>query len=203
MKKISLYLIDDHKIFLQSFQAYILIQPDFDWLGSNVGETSAIEQVTELQPDVILLDFHLRSTNGLEILKSLRSAGYQGKIIFLSMTRDLQVRKEVRLFGADGFVSKDVDGNILLSGIQSLLDERIMYLELPKVIHPTHENIFQFTPQEELIAKMICKGVSSEDVAQKLFISIHTVHTHRRRILEKTNSDNFMQVCQKINYYFS
>lgn len=200
MKKISLYLIDDHKIFLQSFQAYILTQPDFDWFGSNEGEESAIQQVIQLNPDVVLLDFHLRTTNGLEVLKNLRSAGFKGKIIFLSMNRDLQIRKEVRFFGADGFVSKDVDGNILLSGILSLLDNKTEYLELPKGIQPTHDNLFHFTPQEELIAKMICRGISSEDVAKRLFISIHTVHTHRRRILEKTNSDNFMQVCQKINY---
>lgn len=203
MKKTSLYLIDDHKIFLQSFQAYILTQPAFDWYGSNEGEESAVRQIIQLDPDVVLLDFHLRVTNGIEVLKNLRSAGFRGKIIFLSMNRDLQVRKEVRSLGANGFVSKDVDGNILLSGIRNLLGGQVDYLELPKGIENNHENLFHFTPQEELIARMICKGVSSEEVAQKLFISIHTVHTHRRRILEKTNSDNFMQVCQKINYVIS
>lgn len=115
------------------------------------------------------------------------------------MNRDMQIRKQLRFFGANGFVSKDVDGNILLSGILGLLKGDIEYLELPKEIEYVPKNLFHLTPQEELIASMICKGISSEDVAQKLFISIHTVHTHRRRILEKTNSENFMQVCQKIS----
>jgi DNA-binding NarL/FixJ family response regulator len=200
MKKTALYLIDDHKIFLQSFQAYILTQPAFDWYGSNEGEDSAIPQIIQLDPDVVLLDFHLRATNGIEVLKNLRSADFKGKVIFLSMNRDLQVRKEVRSLGANGFVSKDVDGNILLSGILRLLDGTLSYLELPSGIGNLQENLFHFTPQEEVIARMICQGASSEEVAQKLFISIHTVHTHRRRILEKTNSENFIQVCQKTNY---
>jgi DNA-binding NarL/FixJ family response regulator len=199
MKKISLYLIDDHKIFLQSFHAYILTQEAFNWFGSNEGDESAIQQISQLNPDVVLLDFHLRKINGFEILKNLRSANFIGKIIFLSMNRDMQIRKQLRFFGANGFVSKDVDGNILLSGILGLLKGDIEYLELPKEIEYVPKNLFHLTPQEELIASMICKGISSEDVAQKLFISIHTVHTHRRRILEKTNSENFMQVCQKIS----
>jgi DNA-binding NarL/FixJ family response regulator len=200
MKKITLYLIDDHKMFLQSFHAYILTQPGFDWYGANEGDESVIELVLQLYPEVVLLDYHLRTTNGLEVLKKLRSAGFKGKIIFLSMNRDLQLRKEIKSFGADGFVSKDVDGNILVSGITNLLDGTFDYLELPKDIQNPDVNMFCFTPQEELIARMICMGISSKEVAQKLFISIHTVHTHRRRILEKTHSENFIQVCQKISF---
>jgi DNA-binding NarL/FixJ family response regulator len=200
MKKISIYLIDDHKIFLQSFQAYILTQPTFDWYGANEGEKSVVQQLMLLNPDVILLDYHLRTTNGLEILKQVKSAGFKGKIIILSMNRDLQIRKEVKKWGSDGFVSKDVDGNILLSAIKNLVDGGIHYLELPEDIQNADENKFRLTPQENLIARMICKGISSEEVAKELFISIHTVHTHRRRILEKTNSENFIQVCQKITF---
>jgi DNA-binding NarL/FixJ family response regulator len=203
MNKITIYLIDDHKIFLQSFHAYIQTQPSFVWNGANEGDESVIEEVLKLDPRVILLDYHLKTTNGLEVLKKLKSAGFKGKVIFLSMDRGIQLRKEVKSFGADGFVSKDVDGNILVSGIKNLLDGTVEFLELPKEILNTDENLFRFTPQEDLIARMICKGVSSEEVAQKLFISIHTVHTHRRRILEKTNSENFIQVCRKVNYVVS
>jgi len=200
MKKISIYLIDDHKIFLQSFQAYILTQPAFVWYGANEGEKSVVQHLMLLNPDVILLDYHLRTTNGLEILKQVKSAGFKGKIIILSMNRDLQIRKEVKFWGSDGFVSKDIDGNILLSGIMNLKDGAIDYLEIPEDIKNSDENMFRLTPQENLIARMICRGSSSGEVAKELFISIHTVHTHRRRILEKTNSENFIQVCQKITF---
>ena len=199
MNKISIYLIDDHKIFLQSFHAYILTQPAFEWYGANEGEESAIDQLIHSSPHVVLLDYHLRTINGLEILEKLKTAGFKGKIIFLSMNRDLPIRKEVKLLGADGFVSKDVDGNILLSGIKNLMDGKLDYLELPKGAEQTTEKQFNFTPQEDLIARMICNGVSSEEVAKKLFISIHTVHTHRRRILEKSKSENFIQVCSKLS----
>jgi two-component system secretion response regulator SsrB len=199
MSIISIFLIDDHKIFLQSFHTYILTQPLFQWVGSNEGDDEVFDTVLKINPDVILLDYHLRKMSGIQILKHLRTKGFTKKIIFLSMNRDIELRKEAMDAGSNGFVTKDVDGTILLNSIINLFYGNIDYLEIPKRLEKMENNIFGFTPQEIVIAKMICKGQSSEDVAMKLFISIHTVHTHRRKILEKTKSENFIQVCQKIN----
>jgi len=199
MSKISIFLIDDHRIFLQSFHTYILTQPLFHWAGANEGDDSVFDTVLQVNPDVILLDYHLKKMNGIHILKHLRALGCPNKIIFLSMNRDIDLRNEAMSAGSNGFVTKDVDGNILLKGIINLFNGSVDYLEIPKRLEKIEGNIFGFTPQENVIAKMICKGQSSEEVAEKLFISIHTVHTHRRKILEKTKSENFIQVCQKIN----
>jgi two-component system response regulator NreC len=116
----------------------------------------------------------------------------------LTMNRDSYIRQAARLQGVNGFVSKEVDGELLLDGLVQLVDGQIDYLEL--ITHSQEQELlpFNLTPQEKKVADLICSGQSTEEVATQLSISIHTVHTHRRRILEKTGADNFMQVCQKL-----
>jgi two-component system nitrate/nitrite response regulator NarL len=196
---ISLYLIDDHTIFSQSFGAYVATRPDFVWKGSAKGDGRVVQQVLRLNPTVVLLDFHLGVFNGFYLLEQLRDKGFLNFVILLTMNRDRVVIEAARHQGANGFVTKEVDGEELMLGIIQLVKGEIPYLELlgnadTPVISP-----FGLTPQEKLIADLVCSGLSTEDIALKLEISIHTVHTHRRRILGKTKSENFMQVCQKLS----
>lgn len=195
---ITLFLIDDHTIFSQSFGAYVSTRPDFSWKGSAHGEGRVVQQVLQLNPRVVLLDFHLGPFNGLHLLQFLREKGFSQWIVFLTMNRDRLVREAARNQGANGFVTKEVNGEELLSGIIQLVKGEIEYLELVGDVDTPIVSPYRLTPQEKLIADLVCGGLSSDDVANKLEISVHTVHTHRRRILEKTGSENFMQVCHKL-----
>ena len=114
------------------------------------------------------------------------------------MNRDRMIRQAARHQGANGFVAKEVDGEELLAGIKQLVNKEIEYLELLGERDSLLANPFGLTPQEKIIAELVCGGLSTEDIAQQLQISIHTVHTHRRRILDKTGAENFIQVCQKL-----
>lgn len=196
--QLSIYLVDDHMIFRQSFEAYLSTQEGFRFVGAGTGQEPTLQEILYRRPDIVLLDFHLDRGNGIDLLQKLRQAGYAGKVVFLTMNRDSRIRETVRPLGADGFVSKDVDGNALLAGLQSLLLHQTPYLEISDDVLSSLENPFQLTKQELKVARLVCSGLSSEEVAGKLFISIHTVHTHRRRILEKTASGTFIEVCRKL-----
>ncbi len=80
-KPISIYLVDDHKILSQSFQVYISSQTNFVWKGSSEGDSNTTKEILFLKPDIILLDFHLKNINGLELLKKLRDSNYKGLIV--------------------------------------------------------------------------------------------------------------------------
>lgn len=195
---ISVFLIDDHTIFSQSFGAYVSTHSDFSWKGSANGDGRVVQQVLQLNPQVVLLDFHLGAYNGLHILQLLREKGFSKWVVLLTMNRDRMVREAARHQGANGFVTKEVNGEELLLGITQLVRGEIKYLEIVGDVDTPVVSSYGLTPQEKLIANLVCSGLNSEDIANKLEISVHTVHTHRRRILEKTNSENFMQVCQKL-----
>lgn len=198
-ESISIYLVDDHRIFTQSFQVFITLQDRFIWRGSSVGDRRTITDILHFRPTVVLLDHHLARENGIEVLRQLRAQGYHGKIVFLTMTRDLQIREAAKGYGADGFISKDIDGHELLDGIRKLVMGSLDYLELPTAGATNEYNqSWGLTPQERRVAEMICAGLKTEKIADALSISIHTVYTHRKHILEKTGSEHFMEVCSKI-----
>ena len=196
--QLSIYLVDDHMIFRQSFEAYLSTQEGFRFVGAGTGQEPTLQEILYRRPDIVLLDFHLEWGNGIDLLQKLRQEGYAGKVVFLTMNRDSRIRETAQPLGADGFVSKDVDGNALLAGLQSLLLHQTPYLEISDDVISSLENPYQLTKQEVKVARLVCSGLSSEEVAGKLFISIHTVHTHRRRILEKTASGTFIEVCRKL-----
>jgi DNA-binding NarL/FixJ family response regulator len=198
-ESISIYLVDDHKIFTQSFQVFITLQERFVWRGSSVGDRRTISEVLHFRPTVVLMDYHLKRENGIELLKQLRSCGYNGKIVFLTMNRDHQIRASAKAYGANGFISKDIDGHELLEGIRRLVKGSDEYLELPAgVMAAQPYKTLGLTPQERRVAEMICAGLKTDKIAESLNISIHTLYTHRKHILEKTGSEHFMEVCSKI-----
>lgn len=195
---LSIFLVDDHMIFRQSFEAFLSTQEGVRFVGSGNGQSRTVPDILSLQPRIVLLDFHLERENGLELLQKLREAGFQGKIVFLTMNRDARIRDAARVLGADGFVSKDADGHALLAGLSTLASGQTDYLDMSVDGPADTSNPYQLTRQEMTIARLVCSGLNSEEVAERLFISIHTVHTHRRRILEKTGAGTFIEVCRKL-----
>lgn len=195
---ISIYLIDDHKVFTQSFESYILTQDDFTWKGAGEGDIKTINNILQIKPNIVLLDYHLAKTTGLDVLKNLKENGFDGLIVLLTMNRDSQVKEAVRSFGSNGFVSKETDGRELLIGLKELFNGDIEYLEIPITSKDSEVNHYHLTEQEKIVANFVCSGLGSEEISKKLNISVHTVNTHRRRILSKTASENFVQVSLKL-----
>lgn len=198
-ESISIFLVDDHRIFTQSFQVFVSLQERFTWRGSSIGDRRTVADILHFRPTVVLMDYHLNKDNGIELLKQLREHEYPGKIVLLTMNRDRQIRAAAKAYGANGFVSKDIDGHELLEGLRRLVRRGIDFLELPATI-PLTESTFDWglTPQERRVAEMICAGIKTDRIAETLSISIHTLYTHRKRILEKTGSEHFMEVCSKL-----
>jgi DNA-binding NarL/FixJ family response regulator len=196
---ITVFLVDDHTIFTQSFGSYIATFSQFIWKGSADGSEKTIREILRISPRVLLLDYHLRQRTGFEIAQELRRSGYSNSIILLTMNRDGYIRQTARTQGINGFVSKEIDGELLLNGLTQLVSGQIDYLELITDSQQQEHFPFRLTPQEKRIADLICTGQGTEEIAARLSISIHTVHTHRRRILDKTGAENFMQVCQKLS----
>lgn len=195
---ISIYLVDDHKIFSQSFESYISTQEGFIMKGAGDGDTKTLNTIIYIKPDIVLLDYFLSTTTGLDFLQQLHRKGFKGIAILLTMNRDAQIKRAVKSFGARGFVSKETDGSELLLGIKQLIEGNIEFLEIPSELDTSVGSPYSLTEQEMKVANLVCSGLVSEEIAKKLNISIHTVNTHRRRILTKTHSENFVQVCLKL-----
>lgn len=192
---IKLCIVDDHLLFVESFQAYLSIDGDLELIKAFSDPALALEKVYGLSVDILLLDLNMSGMDGLTLLKRLVSNGFKGKIVVLTMENNFEKLKACRDHRASGYVTKDTPGALLLSGLKALHRNEIPFLEL----HSIKKRLNLLTKQESFIASLVCQGMSSEKIASKLFISVHTVNTHRRRILEKTECNNFIEVCLKLN----
>ena len=192
---IKLCIVDDHILFVESFQAYLTIDGDLEFIEAFSDPALALEKVQGLSVDILLIDLNMSGMDGLTLLKRLVSNGFKGKIVVLTMENNFEKLKACRDHGASGYITKDTPGTLLLSGLKALHRNEIPFLEL----HSIKKRLNLLTKQESFIASLVCQGMRSEKIASKLFISVHTVNTHRRRILEKTECNNFIEVCLKLN----
>jgi len=202
MKKYSIYIIDDHKLFMQSFQAYILSDETFHISGMSTSSNEAFYEIKMKLPNVVLIDYHLRNENGIELLKKIKSFNENIKCIILSMNKDIFTIDNALDCGADGYLTKDMDGHNIINSILEIIENN-------KKITPNESNsanngnYFKLTKRELEIAKLVCKGHTSNEISSMFFLSTHTINTHRKNILNKLSAKNTLEMCNIIKTIYS
>jgi DNA-binding NarL/FixJ family response regulator len=202
--KIRILLVDDHALVREGIKA-MLAGDEMEVVGSVSSGEEAVNKVQELLPDVVLMDIMLKGMNGIEATRWIREQHSQVKVILLSM----EIKKEFLAMGIQcgisGYLHKDVSGDILKEAIRQVaqggkyFNEAITNLVFEdfynktKVAPPTNVKLPAFTPltrREEDVLAEVAQGLSNREVAEKLFISVKTVETHKAHILEKLGLKN-------------
>ena len=192
MRSYSIYIVDDHTLFLESIDAFLSLQHHFHCIGHATTIEQAYEDIVKLKPDIIFIDYHLNETNGLELLKKIKENNLDCITILLTMRRDVNIRNRAKEMGAQGYLLKSMGAEQL---VQSLLEITSLKTEFYDSIEEeiktkdaNYRNLL--TPREMEIAKMVIQGISSENIAQTLQLSLHTVNSHRKNILKKLDAKN-------------
>lgn len=203
MKKISLFLIDDHTLFTESFRSYIENDNTFSWAGSSIQFEPGLAQIESVKPDIILIDYHLKNENGLDILGRINQLSYKAIPIILTMNRNERIKDLAISKGAKGYLLKDMEAKEIINAMLSIIENGKTYI--PKKSFFDQDNnrsngIKELTTREYEIALLACRGLSSEEISRQLFLSILTVKTHRKNILNKLSAKNILEVCRIIGY---
>lgn len=196
-KKIRVLIIDDHKIIRVGLKGFIHLQPDMEVVGECGTEAEALEMVKSLLPDVILMDIDLENSSGISATRQIKSQDPNQKILAITLHEEETSILPMIKAGALGYVLKNADPSEMIDAIRTVnrgnsyysrhVSDVIMHsLTRPK---PT---LFPdgLTPREVEVLKMISQEYSNGQIAEKLFISIRTVDTHRRNLLDKLNLKN-------------
>ena len=195
-KVIKIVIADDHPIFRNGLKQII----DFDKRIKIIGEADngqkALELITELKPDVAILDIDMPKKTGLEVLKELKDSDV--KIIFLTMYAEEDIFEEAMNHGIKGFVLKDSavsdivdcifsvheDRYYISPSVSNFLINRRKKLKELKNNNPLLQNL---TMSEKKILKFISENKTSKEIADILFISYRTIENHRANISGKLN----------------
>lgn len=194
---ISIAIVDDHKIFRTGLKVILNGISSFKVIGS-YPDGKSLQQGLEVEtPNVIFMDIKLPDENGIALTQMVKKKYPTVKVIALTMFGDIEYFNEMYDAGADGFLLKSTDAGELEKAVKEIVaggtyfaKEFIGYLSLrPKSNKELSLNI-NLSGREIEVLKLICEGYSNNEIAEKLFISTHTVDGHRRNLISKTGVKN-------------
>lgn len=189
MKNYTLYICDDHLLFLQSLELYFGTQEKYIYAGYADDGKKALEDIEKLDPDIILIDYHLKEENGIELLERIRRENKRAFCFILTMRRDAAIRNAAKELGACGFLLKTIGAEEMIRAFDMVTSREIdFYDSLEDKSASTHTQ--KLTQREIEIANLVCQELSSEQIAHKLNLSLHTINTHRKNILRKISAKN-------------
>ncbi|MBN3879130.1 MULTISPECIES: response regulator transcription factor [unclassified Nostoc] len=200
---IRLLLVDDQSLICQGLKAMLTLEPDLQVVGTADNGETAIEQVSALQPDVVLMDVRMPVMDGREATRIICQQYPETKVLVLStFDDDRYVAQSIRA-GAKGYLLKDMPSQELAQAIRfvysgytqlglGLMEKLMANVPDPETVtsKPVQKELTELTPRERDVLRLIAQGLTNREIAQKLYIAEGTVKTHVTHLLNRLNLRN-------------
>lgn len=199
MQHTRVLIADDHKMFADGLVSILDRADGIVIKGVAASGTQLLELLATEPADVVLLDISMPGMNGDEAAKEIIGKYPHTRILVVTMHHTYDVILPLVRMGVHGIVLKNTGKSELLTAIESLVSGRSYFsqdIAQKLANHYRHEQQsgWVLTKREKEVLKLIYEGLSSAEIADKLFISHHTVETHRKNLLSKTGSKNATQL---------
>jgi len=202
-------LVDDQPLLRTGFRMILSAEPDLQVVGEAGEGAAAVELARRLRPDVVLMDIRMPGMDGIQATRALAGPGVEDPLKVLMLTtfgQDEYVVESLRA-GASGFLLKDAPAEDLVEAIrviaagEALLAPSVTRRLLDRVasrLPPAHDNkipaLSELTERELEVLKLVARGLSNAEIAERLVVSETTVKTHVSRILGKLDLRDRVQI---------
>lgn len=218
MPKISILVVDDHTLFRRGLIALLEQHPGLQVVGEAGDAAQALRLAPALQPDIILLDNHLPGVAGIDAVQDLRKLAPRTRVLMLTVSEDDQDLAMALRNGAQGYLLKTIDGDLLAQAIErAARGEPVVSPELmgklvaafqsqgapvlapplpaepPAAAPAVPEAAAPLSPREEEVLREIARGASNKEIARTLDIAETTVKIHVQHILRKLGLSSRVQ----------
>ncbi len=194
----TVYLVDDHRLFLAGVRAELEGAVDIVGAASDVDD--AIEGIRAAQPDVVLVDVHMPGGGGLTVIQNVAETHPDVRFLALSVSDAAEDVIAMIRAGARGYVTKSITPEELIEAISrvqagdAVFSPRLAGFVLDAFADtmsaPVDPELDQLTPREKEVLRQIARGYSYKQVARRLSISVKTVETHVSAVLRKLQLSN-------------
>ena len=189
--RVTVYVGEDHRIYLEGLVRALRQRPEFDVLGSSTDGREALEEIRRLAPDVAILDENMPGLLGNEVMQAISRDRLATRVVMLSASVDSAVVFHAVASGVSAYLTKDSDRATICDAVaavargQTVLAPRVQAGLAGEVRLREHGSRPALSQREHEILARTASGLSAPDIARELQISTATVKTHLRNIYEK------------------
>ncbi len=209
MANIRVLLVDDHAILREGIRYLLSASGEVDVVGEAQDGLEALEMVESMKPDAVLMDIAMPRMNGIEATTELKKRHPELPVLILSMYDSEEYVLPILRAGASGYVLKRAAAQELVSALKAVMaGQVILHPDVARTVmenlshgggagagggaqgssvpDPTlHPLLEQLTEREKEVLTLIARGLTNQQIGEKLFISIKTVQAHRANLMEK------------------
>lgn len=201
-KMIKILIADDHTMFVDGIESILKMEDDVKVVGRCYEGQGVIDFATNFSVDIVLLDVNLPDMSGIEVCKQLNEKFPNIKVLAISMFNEESYVSEILNNGAKGYILKNTGREELLKALHTIYDgstyfskevtETIMkgLINRRKATNKSTNEIPKISRREKEVLRLIAEEFTTNEIAEKLFISLKTVESHRSNLLAKLNARN-------------
>jgi DNA-binding NarL/FixJ family response regulator len=189
-------IADDHKIFAEGIRSVLKEQEWINWVGEAFTAAAAVQLYIDRRPDIFLLDYHFPDGNGYLVAEKILTKFPSAAIIMLSMENDHDIMHRCRLIGVKGYIIKNLSSDELVESIEQVMAGNHVFMWENEIQEQAKEEEGGLSKREKEIVSFISKGLTSQEIAEAINLSVLTINTHRRNILRKLNLKNTAMMVQ-------
>lgn len=197
MDKIRILVVDDHPIVREGLRLLLEAEPDLEIIGEAADGEEALRLVQEREPDLVLMDITMPGMSGLLATQQIVRLRAQTRVLALTMHEGEEYFFRILEAGASGYLPKGAESSELLAAVRAVHRGGVyLYPPLAAILmqefHKSREREGSggLSPREGEVLRLIAEGKTSQEIADLLVVSVHTVQTHRAHIMEKLNLHN-------------
>lgn len=193
-------IADDHQLFIDGIKSLVKTMKNMEIIAEVNNGKELLEVLDKTTCDIILMDINMPEMDGIEATKLVKTKYSTVKILMLTMFSSRDYIEKLLRAGADGYILKNTGKAELQEAIETLMNgesyfskevtERIMEGLQKKKNMEKSTYLVELTEREIDVLKLIVQEFTTVEIAEKLFISTHTVETHRKNLISKLNVRN-------------
>jgi len=205
-KRSKVFLVDDHPIVRQGLALFIDREADLTVCGEADGGFAALKTITDLQPDIVVLDISLNGPDGIDLLKMIRTKAPELPVLILSMYDESTYGERALRAGANGYIMKQEATEKVLTAIRRILSgevyvsDRLANRMLQHFINGSssrqNSSMANLSDRELEVFRLIGGGHGTRQIADELHISVKTVESYQAHIKEKLSLRNARELVQ-------
>ena len=201
-----IFIVDDHALVRRGLTELISHEPDMEVCGDADDAGTALQQVAVLHLDLVVVDISLKSSNGIELIKRIKSHDQKVKVLVSSMHDESLFAERALQAGASGYVNKKESTETVIEAIRKVMDGHV-HLSAETTDHllqqsaRRHEtdlawSVDRLSDRELEVFELIGNGLGTRQIAERLHLSVKTIETHREHIKDKLNLHNSAELAR-------